>query len=396
MPAANKSTDRMINLSLTGTDSHQISISAGQGSLSIGTRGVSQGKYDVWVEDNCSIHWEAFNTCFTPHGREHAERYPWGDWPRWFYYSGDDRGFISWSSKRHIEDFTWLPQKGASVDLTEAAIDRFFLHIPGERMEVQIGERIKHLFFSGCLENLEVQACAAIPPLQFGPFVSWEKDRPYRLPVFTGLEQARGVGVRNEPMGQPFDCGSLLQFPELTGLSLWGNLTNLETLAELKHLKSLELRYVPDLTHMPRLACWENLNHFIGWNIEETAGKAIRAEQKQLSKEREFAYFSVSQLRKAIWFVTEYGIPFSGWEDKKAKAATRAYKACLKEIRKSKDQDAAHEAIIRFVETLNQLPDMETAEREDAGTAVSQLVEAAGLDISPEMGQTWFDEARDF
>lgn len=115
-----------------------------------------------------------------------------------------------------------------------------------------------------------------------------------------------------------------------------------------------------------------------------------------MSKEREFSCSSVSKLRKSIWFATEYGIPFSAWESKRAKAATRAYKACLKEVKKGETEEAVHEAIVRFVETLNTLPDMETTEREDAGTAVSQLVEAADLGISQETGQAWFDEVRDF
>lgn len=389
-------THNTINLSLTGENSHQIRIPKGQGSLSIGTKGISEGKYDVWVEDNSPINWDAFNQFYIPASLSRPQRPPYGDWPRWFYYSGNDMGFLSWSAKRHIEDFTWIPQKGVCVDLTEANIHRFFLHIPGEPTEVRMGEGIRQLFLSGHLENLEIQACADLPYLAFGPFASQEKEQPYRLPVFEDLKQVRGVSIHNEPVGQAFDCRSLLQFSGITWLSLWGNFTNLEALAEFKNLESLELRYVPDLTGMPQLAYWRNLNGFIGWNIEEIAGKALRAELRQLTKEREFSFASVSKLRKAIWFITEYGIPFSGWEDKKAKAATRAYKACLKEVKKADNEELVHQAIARFVVALNQLPDMETNEREDAGTAVSQLVEAAQLGISQETGEAWFDEIRDF
>lgn len=385
-----------INLSLTGENSHQVCIPKGQGSLSIGTKGLSEGKYDIWVEDNCPIYWDAFNEFYIPASRGNPQRPPYGDWPRWFYYSGNDMGFIPWSSKRHIEDFSWMPQKGVCVDLAEANIHRFFLHIPKEPTKLRLGGTIRQLFLSGHLENLDIQAVVSLPSLQFGPFASQEKQQPYQLPVFDALKHVHGVSIHNEPMGQAFDCGSLLQFSEITWLSLWGNFTNLEALAEFKNLESLELRYVPDLTGMPGLAYWKNLRGFIGWNIEETAGKALRAELRQLSKEREFSYSSVSQLRKAVWFATEYGIPFSGWESKKAKAATRAYKACLKEVRKAENEDGVREAIVRFVAALNQLPDLETIEREDAGTAVSQLVEAAELGISQETGQAWFDEARDF
>ncbi len=174
-------------------------------------------------------------------------------------------------------------------------------------------------------------------------------------------------------------------------------MTGLEALAELVHLKRLALRYVPDLTGIPRLTTWENLNSFIGWNIEETAGKALATEYNALSKDREFKYSGVSNLRKKIWFITSYGIPFSNWNDKKARTtATKAYKTCLKGIKRAKTEDEVHMAITAFVEVLNKLPNMETSEREDAGVAVEQLVESSALNISTETGNKWFDETRDF
>lgn len=156
------------------------------------------------------------------------------------------------------------------------------------------------------------------------------------------------------------------------------------------------MRYVPDLTGLPKLTSWSNLKEFIGWNIEETAGKALRTEGRKLVKEEKLGSFSVTQLRKKIWFATEYGIPFDGWEDKKAKIATKAYKACLSQVKKAKTEGEVQEAIVNFVAAINKLPDIETSEREDTGTAVSQLIEASGLDISQETWQKWFDEIRNF
>ena len=40
-------TGKPIYISLTGEKSHKITIPAGQGSFSIGTMGLSEGKYDV-------------------------------------------------------------------------------------------------------------------------------------------------------------------------------------------------------------------------------------------------------------------------------------------------------------------------------------------------------------
>lgn len=388
--------DETLKLSLTGEDSHVFHKPSGQGSLSIGTKGISEGKYDIWVEEGYPINWEAFNGLYIPASRNDLHRHPYGDWPRWFYYSGDDAGFISWSSRRYIEDFTWILHRGTAVDLTGAHIGRFFLRVPEEPVKLKVGKQIGRLSVSGRLENLELQDCGGLTGAVFEHFVPQEGTDAYRLPVFDALRGALYISIGNEPMGQPFDCDSLLQFPELTCLSLWGNVTNLAALARLKHLESLELRYVPDLRGMPCLGCWAKLNCFIGYNIEETAGKAFRAQLRQLAKEREFAAARVTQLRKAIWFATEYGIPFSDWEDKKAKAAVRAYKACLKEVGKAETEDSVRQAVTLFVRTFNRLPDMETVEREDVFTAVDQLVEAAGLGISRETGRAWFDGVREF
>lgn len=59
-------TDKTVFISLTGKNSHKIKIPAGQGSFSIGTRGISDGKYDVMVEPDKAIIWDSFNIYFTP------------------------------------------------------------------------------------------------------------------------------------------------------------------------------------------------------------------------------------------------------------------------------------------------------------------------------------------
>lgn len=388
--------DRRIDISLTGEKSHQVNIPAGQGSFSIGTKGISKGKYDVWVEEDSQINWAAFNELFTGHGQQHAERYPCGNWPRIFYYSGNDKGFIDWSSQRPIEEFHWSPQENAVVDLTKANINRFFLHTEKNKIQISTGDHIRSLFLSGDLNNIAIKECTSIPYLHFSPLCSPTEKQPYSLPSYTSLEKATSVDVSNSPLGPAFDCRSLLQFQDLTSLNLTGNVTHLEALTEWENLERIGLRFVPDLTNMPKLMSWKNLKSFIGWNIEETAGKVLRTELNQLLKEKEMNYSSVSKLRKAIWFITEYGIPFSGWEDKNAKVATKAYKTCLKEIKKSKTESDVRQAIVGFIDAINQLSNIETSEREDVGTAVSQLIASSVLDISQETGNKWFDEIRDF
>lgn len=390
------SRDKPTHISLTGEKSHRISIPVGQGSFSIGTIGLSEGKFDVWV-DNCKpIHWSAFNEIYTGHGRQNAEQYSYGNWPRWFYYSGNDKGFIEWSRKRHIERFHWTTYEDASIDITTASIYGFSLQVNKGHIEISIGSMTKELSLSGNIENIDIKKCDALPYLRFMPRGGQDETGPYELPLYKRLEKAPSIDIDVPPIGRPFDCKSLLQFTNLKSLSLSGNLANLDALAELKYLETIALRYVPDLTNMPSLSVWENLKNFIGWNIEETAGKVFKKEWNELAKTKELGHLSVSQLRKKIWFTTEYGIPFSAWDGKSAKIATKAYKTCLKEIRKSKAKSEVRKAIIEFVEVINSLQNIETTEREDTGIAVLQLIESSALDISEETGIEWFDEVRDF
>lgn len=383
-------------ISLTGADSHKIKVPLGQGSLSIGTKGISKGKYDVWVEPDSMINWDAFDNLYTGYGAQNKEKYPYGNWPRWFYYSGNDTGFIGWSRKRYIEEFHWTPHADVSVDFTGADIYRLFIGTKNARARIRLGEKTLFLWLSGRLENFDVMECDKIPPLAFCPEDPKEEGEPYRLPFFGTLAQARHVEVHGSPDKAAFDCESLRQFRNLASLALWGNMTGLDALADLKNLESLSLRYIPDLKGMPGLETWEHLSGFIGWNIEESAGKVFRAELKALKKERTMAYADVSQLRKPIWFTTEYGLLFSGWEETNAKKAARAYKKCYNQIKKAATEDEVHAAIVEFVEKINRLDNIETTGREDAGTAVGQLVEHSSLEIPDEKWMLWFDEAREF
>ena len=223
-----------------------------------------------------------------------------------------------------------------------------------------------------------------------------EAEKSYSLPVFESLKNIRSLDLGGDVLGQPIDCKSLSQFTSLTSLSLSGSLISLDFLKELKSLKSLGLRYVPNLDGFPQLNCWTDLKEFIGWNIEEVEGKRLRGELKKLMSEREMNYSSVSQLRKKIWFTTEYGMPFSAWDAKNTKQAVKAYKEALKVIKKAKEKDEVKIAIEDFVKVINLLPDIETSEREDVAVAVSQLIQVSSLGIDESEGMKWFDFVRDF
>ena len=385
-----------IYISLTGENSHKINIPPGQGSFSIGTKKASPGKYDVLVDADVPLNWNVFNVMYTPHGKQNADRYPNGDWPRFLYYSGNDTGFIQWSEKRKIERMHWSPLAPVKADFTKANIYELSIHASSHPIELTLGEHIQKLFLSGNLENITVYTSAPLLLLQLAP----KTDLPhtiYKLPDFPHLSKVvDSVHVDNAIVGPPMDCNSLLQFKNTKSLNLSGNITNIDALAELTDLESLGLRTVSDLTGMPALATWAKLNSFIGWNIEETQGKILQRELKTILAERQMGYSSVSKLRKKIWFKTEYGIPFTNWDSKNAKTATKAYKTALKEIGKAKKEEEVKQAIVKLIELINILPNIETIEREDTGTAVEQLIESSPLNLPQELATKWFDEIRDF
>jgi hypothetical protein len=383
-----------IQLSLTKENSHNISLPLGQGSLSIGNIGMDKKLYDVLVDENLPINWDTFNTHFTGSGLENKELYPFGDWPRFFHYSGDDIGFIKWTEKRKTEDFSWTPQKSTKADFTNVNIRHLKIQSKNVKINLKLGKNITQFSISGDIENFNIQSNDGITSLNIYPTVS--KNKKYQLPKLDQLKDITSLDISTNPLDQPIDCQNLLQFQNLTNLSLSGNLTNLDCLKNLEKLERLAIRYAPNLENLPKLSSWKKLTSFIGWNIEETNGKLLRTELKSLSKERELEYSTVSQLRKLIWFTTEYGIPFSAWEGKNAKTAVKNYKATLKKLKKVKTEVEAKKALIEFTQTFNSLPQIETTEREDIGEAIEQLRQLPNFEIDSKKANKWFDEARDY
>jgi len=387
--------NKPINISLTSTNSHTIKIPAGQGSFSIGLIGMDKKKFDVLVEKDSPINWSCFDEFKTPGG---------GRWPRFFYYYGNDIGFMEWAKKRPIEDFFWYPSNTFSIDLSKVQIQNFSIKaneniikliLDNKSVDKQIG--LQSLYLSGNIENFEIISNNANPLIRIAPTIEKSKSQlPYKLPILKSLETITALDIMIEPLGQPFDCKSLLQFPNLKSLNLSGNITNVSYLKDLKNIAYLAIRYAPNLENFPSLNSWDNLKSFIGWNIDEVTGKRLNTELKQLLKTKELAYSSVSKLRSAQWFTTEYGIPFANWETKNAKIATKAYKIALKEIAKAKTENEIKLSILGLIEIINKLPNIETVEREDTWIAVIQLVETAKLNISHETANTWFDGIRDF
>ena len=388
--------NKEITLSLTGKDSHKALIEAGQGSFSIGTKNISEEDFDVLVNENDVINWDTFNEFYTPYCYyECKDKYPYGDWPRFFYYCGNDTGFINWSLKRVIEDFSWFPNKDMKVDFTKARIGRLQFGIKNSRLELSLGENIYELHLKGNLDNYNIKKCKRIPRIYFEPEYDNELTS-YKLPNFKVFKKATHIEIRTSALKPPFDCSSLLQFHNLKELYLIGNITNLEVLKDLKNIEKLGIWGAPDLTDMPNLNSWKNLNWFVALNIDEKAGKKFRKEIKVLKKEKKFEFVSVSQLRDKLWFETNYGIPFSEWDRKNEKKATSAYKICLEKVKSSTTKKEIEKAIKDFVEKINKLDNIETVERDDTYTAINLIMKKSPLKVETKEWEHWFDEVREF
>lgn len=382
------------SLSLTGENSHIFDLQIGQGSLSIGTKGISEGKYDIWVEPGDTINWDAFNECFTYYGERQKKEHPFGDWPRWIYYSGMDTGFIEWTAKRKTESFHWTPTKEVSVDMENVVISELTLNLK-HHVKITVGPKVRMLVLEGNPENAEVKTCGKAPELVFVLKDYENPDNIYRIPDFKELQDTAFVGIESSPVGDVFDCESLRQFKHVKTLNIWGNVKKTSILSELTELESIGMRYVPDMSGFPDVRSWKNLDRFIGWNIEETAGKDLRKQLKALEKEKELDY-QISQLRSKTWFATEYDNPFKNWEGTKGRKASKLYKDYLKEIKKVPDEATVKDSIIRFTEAFNTFDDLDTVEREDTYDAVRRLIMASPIEIDENIWLEWFDSTRDF
>ena len=227
--------------------------------------------------------------------------------------------------------------------------------------------------------------------------ISTEKknNTPVFLTKFEALKDLTTINISTPVGGQPFDCESLLQFKKLKTVRLDGNMCNMEALGKLD-LSIIEVRYCPDMSGLPPLSTWADLNYCIFWNVEEVRGRVLRKELKELEKTKEFKYASVSNLHPKSWFATEFNIPFASWEGKNGREAMKAYKETLKAVKKAKEEKEVRSLLEALIAVINGLPNIETTEREDTYEAVCQLADVASFAIEEEKITQWFDEAREF
>ena len=374
-------------LSLTGKDSHKVNITPGQGSFSIAPKTFGE-KADAYVDADTPIQWEVFNDFKVPAG---------GNWPRAIDYVGNDTRFIEWTEQREMESFDWRLMAPATVDFSKAKIEYLSVDNNDYPLDIKLGnEWLRGLSLQGNPHKITLEMAVPLKSISFALNTEKKDSTPVFLPEFEALKDITTINISTAIGGQPFDCGSLLQFKKLKAVRLYGNMCNMEALGKLD-LSCIEVRYCPDMGGLPPLNTWKDLNYCIFWNVEEERGKLLRKELKELSKTREMnEYASVSNLHPKSWFVTEFNIPFASWEGKNGREALKAYKTTLKAIKKAKKEKEVKDLLEALIAVINSLPNIETTEREDTYEAVCQLAEVAPFEIDEEKVQLWFDEARDF
>jgi hypothetical protein len=258
-------------------------------------------------------------------------------------------------------------------------------------LTLRLDGSIRQVSLIGDLDLFDVRAEEPVSSVALSPVIP-PGTESYALPPLPGLRAVTTLTVVMDPLGPSLDCASLGQFARLTSLSLQGALTGVDTLAELD-LESLAVRYVPDLSGLPDPAAWPRLTSLIAWNVDEVVGRRLREQVKALDLSGQV---SVSKLRSARWFEEEYGLPFSGWATTQATAATKAFRSASKKLAAATSEADAKAAIVAFVEVINDLEGIATAEREDAWLAVDLLAKLSAVPVSGEQIDDWFDEVREF
>ncbi|MHA7963383.1 hypothetical protein ACX93W_04490 [Paenibacillus sp. CAU 1782] len=381
-------------IDLTAPQSHTLIIKPGVGSLSIGPSDLGT-KADLHAVAAADLNWSVFEVFATPAG---------SPWPRYLNYTGSDTGFFEWAKSRPVEEMTWSPvlSTDTAVDATQSKFHGLNINLdqPGGQLSLRLPKECYRLSVSGDL--LRFSATGDLPSmLVLAPYTSKRKNaEPFILPDLGELRHVTNLMLQNEPMAQPISLECISRFPNLTSLSLWGNFCDLGTLAVLEGLVNLELRFMPDLTYLPALDSWPLLDRFIAYNVEEDGGKQLKKQMKARAITRPWNdYASVSKLRKAEWWTSEYGQPFSSWPKRLAKVANEAYNLAQEALAQARSLAEAEVAITDFAKRFNALKGIETTEREDLGEAVWQLSQGDHLISEPipeELAQRWFDSVRDY
>ena len=372
-----------IILSLTGPDSHSLALEVGVGSLRIAPDPAGT-QHELNAAPDDVINWAVFDDMRTGGG---------SNWPRWINYEGNDTSLFNWMHTRRTEAVSFTPHKDMELDLSDCKLTALTLYPRKHRMRIVLPRALHSLSIVGnpALVQCSSQEDMGSLRIALGGGANGALTSVANLSY---LHQSKNLSIRNAVLGAPFDCKSLLEYRQLRSISLYGTMSHLEALAELQ-LEALELRFIADLTGLPELSAWPQLRGLIAWNADETIGRRLRKEIKSRST-CDGDHFSVSQLRNREWFVEECGLPFGAWSSKNEKAASKAFKSAAKRLRAANGNDDARAAVVEFVERINQLQGIETAERDDVSVAAGLLATICPDLVSAEQVDAWLNDTRDF
>lgn len=380
------------SVDLTGPGSHTVTRELGKGWLSIGPAGS-----DLIVDGNERINWNALDD---PELRAN-------DWPDRVQYEGSDPAFASWvSSRRGLSNAEFIATGDTVLDFTDADPRYLFLESREHTVTVRLpsAAHTRRIILVGHPDRFVIRLHADgeapsvslhLPrdPAPGGRVLPTDGSQGVRtLALPAELQGAEDVTVIGDPFDVPFDARSLSACPRLRRVEIRGAVAHLESLAAAE-LSALEFRYVPDLGGLPPLSSWPGLETVIIWNCDDKATKKLLGEIRRIPEGPGIR--SASKGRDTAWFVTEYGLPFSGWPKRTASQATRAFATAAKAITQAGTPEECLEAIDGFLAVANGLPDIETTEREDLGEAV-QLLADLTEHLDERAAERRFDEVRHF
>lgn len=392
-----RSRGETVTLDLVGEASHTLVLEPGVGSVSVGPRREGRGP-DLIVAPDAVVQWECFDSLRTPAGSL---------WPRWIEYEGQDLSVFSWSEHRPIESLHFRATADVDIDLGSANVGSLAIGSQGHRVTLRLpsAKVCRQVTLAGDPADFAVRAPedGDVPALEFRlppmrtparePAPADGSQGSRGLPLFSELSRIRKVSVASDPLDVPFDIRSLRQFPDLQSVELAGACAHGEALGQVA-LRSLALRFVPDLSGLPDLASWPELGAIIVWNCDAHAYPRLRSQMKALPPSDK--HRSASKPRTRAWFLEEYGLPFAAWPAPTARKAGAAFRAAAKNVKVATSPDDALGAITTFITTANTWPGIETSEREDLADAIVLLTKLSAVPVAEADALAVFDATRTF
>ena len=136
----------------------------------------------------------------------------------------------------------------ATVDFSKAKIEYLSVDNNDYPLDIKLGNKwLRGLSLQGNPHKITLESAVPLEDISFRISTEKKNNTPVFLPKFEVLKDITTINISTPVGGQPFDCGSLLQFKKLKTVRLYGNMCNMEALGKL-NLSGIEVRYCPDMT----------------------------------------------------------------------------------------------------------------------------------------------------